>query len=33
MMTGEAAGIAAALAVQAGVSPKRIDVAVLRRTP
>ena len=32
MMTGEAAGIAAALAVQAGVNPKRIDVALLRRT-
>jgi hypothetical protein len=32
MMTGEAAGTAAALAVQAGISPKHLDVALLRRT-
>ena len=30
MVTGQAAGIAAALAVQAGVGPKQVDVEVLR---
>lgn len=32
MMTGEAAGTAAALAAQAGISPRRVDVSTLRDT-
>ena len=32
MVTGEAAGTAAALAVQAGISPRQVDVAALRDT-
>jgi len=30
MVTGEAAGTAAALAVRAGIGPKQLDVPVLR---
>lgn len=32
MVTGEAAGTAAAMAVQAGISPRQVDVAALRDT-
>ena len=32
MVTGEAAGTAAALSVRAGVTPRALDVSALRRT-